>query len=372
MKTILKHPRLFVGLAALWLMVQLFQLMCGGVLMGSDSDRYIFSAQQLALGGEMAPKAAPYLGYIFTVWLIDQVLGFGLVGVVCFQLGLSVLSVGLAHRLLVREAGHAAAGLFLVLMFGFPDFVQWHRYLLTDSMSASLVLLGSCLIYQAIQTRKLGQYVLTLLVIGLGATVRPNGWLLFIPLIVCVSWVEFKTWKRILAMLLGAVLLILLVMASPQFKASVGAEKPAQQLLEGRVIWGAQETYLQMKPETLASDGYGGVLEYAQMHPIATAELMLKRVFWELVKVRPYYSTLHNIVIAVVLIPVYWLAVLGMVRCRSTLFHLMLAVFVLHMALVAITFADWDGRFFMHAYPTLVLMAAWGFSLGPARMKLFK
>jgi hypothetical protein len=50
----------------------------------------------------------------------------------------------------------------------------------------------------------------------------------------------------------------------------------------------------------------------------------------------------------------------------------MLAVFVLHMALVAIALADCNGRFLMHAYPTLVLMAAWGFSLSSARMKLFK
>jgi len=361
MKNFLEHPRLMVGLLGLWLLFQIFQVMSGGVLLGSDSERYIFSAQQLAQGGEMAPKAAPYLGYIGAVWLFQHALGLGLVGVVCFQLMLSLVSVALAHRILLREAGHTAAGIFLILVLAFSDFVQWHRYVLTDSMSASLVLIGACLIYQAAHIRRLWMYSLTLLVIGFGAMVRPNGWLLFLPLISYWSWIEFKGFQRLLAMVLGVLGLTVLVLLSPQFKTSVDAEKPAQQLLEGRVIWGAKDTYLQMQPKQLGSDGYAGVMEYAIAYPAQTAYLMSKRVLWELAKVRPYYSSVHNIYILVFMIPIYVLMTLACLLCRSRLMYLLMATFSLHLALVAITFSDWDGRFLMHVYPVMAMLAGLGF-----------
>jgi len=77
--------------------------------------------------------------------------------------------------------------------------------------------------------------------------------------------------------------------------------------------------------------------------------------------VRPFYSTRHNVAAAVLLIPLYLFAAIGYARgWRVPLVRLCAAVTVLHLGLVGLTFANWDGRFFLYVYPLFALVAAAG------------
>ena len=131
---------------------------------------------------------------------------------------------------------------------------------------------------------------------------------------------------------------------------------------EGRVVWGDPATYIVM-PADEAGTGKGlvSVLGYVGRHPVASFRLMSFRVAAELGHVRAFYSAGHNVVIAVVLIPMYLLAVVGLFVTRhESLARLLVAVIAGHLVVVALTWADWDGRFLLHVFPLIGIFAACG------------
>jgi hypothetical protein len=81
----------------------------------------------------------------------------------------------------------------------------------------------------------------------------------------------------------------------------------------------------------------------------------------EVAHVRPYYQTRHNVLIVAVLLPLYALAAIGIVATwRHPLTHLVLGVIVAHLLLVAVSLADYDGRFLLHVWGPIAILAAAG------------
>ena len=356
---------LFLAVGLIWLAFQVVGLMIAGIQFGTDSPRYIDSANALITGVEMDSRAGPYLGYIFLVSLF-QWAGLGLAGVIGFQLLFALVALWAVFDLARNLAGSSWAGFWAALPVAtFLDFTQWHRYVLTDSISASITVIGAWMIWRTAQQRRPMLYFAVLLFLVFGALVRPNGWLMVMVALLTWSLTHWpKTHQRLISALASVVIMVVVVPLTPSFSVSVDVESPAQQLLEGRVGWGAQETYRDMPQMQIHETGYGGVLKYGMSYPIATAALMMERVAWEMAKVRPYFSLQHNLYILAYLVPIYLLVAAGVwALFRSPLTYFILGIFGLHMALVAVTFADWDGRFLLYSWPLLCVLAGSGLTL---------
>lgn len=353
----------FAALLAIWATIQVASFMLGGVALGGDSARYIESGVALFEGGELNARAAPYLSYIFLVGLCDW-LGAGLTGVVILQLIAAAAALWFVFDL-GRSVGGEWAGFWAALPVAtFLDFTQWHRYVLTDSLSASLTVLSVWLLYQCVIRRGLWVYPVLLLTLAAGALLRPNGWLVVLLAIVVIAFVVSSNWvARSLTAAGGVIALLLVISLTPSFSVSLEAESPASQVLEGRVIWGAEQTYKDMPAVELSAPGYSGVLEYAVAHPAAYISLMANRVGWELAGVRPHFSTKHNVYVLLYLMPLYLFTVIGLIRYwRHPVIILSIFTFALHAGLIAITFADWSGRFLTYAFPLLCVCFGAGVS----------
>jgi hypothetical protein len=117
-----------------------------------------------------------------TLWLS----GFHLNGVVLFQAGLLAISTGLCAWTLRRWLHPVAAGLFVFLCVLSPAQVHYARWILRESLFASLVLLGMAALIAHFTSRKpfdrlwLGLYALICLVAFL---VRENGILFLVALL---------------------------------------------------------------------------------------------------------------------------------------------------------------------------------------------
>ncbi len=161
------------------------------------------------------------------------------------------------------------------------------------------------------------------------------------------------------AVVAGASLIVALIVA-PRLSGNLSAVNPAGMLERGQTIWDYDGWRIAMPPP--AGDAPGpGPIAYALQHPIATAELMLARLGVHLAHVRPFYSTAHNAVIVLWLLPIYALAALAFWTSEEQpLTRWCALAFASQAFVVALTHADWDGRYLAHVMPIVYPFAAAG------------
>jgi hypothetical protein len=153
------------------------------------------------------------------------------------------------------------------------------------------------------------------------------------------------------------------LVVAPRLSGNLSAVGPAAMLERGQTIWDYDGWRLAMPASADAAESgqARGSIAYAMQHPIATAGLMLARLGVHLAHVRPYYSSAHNAVIVLWLLPVYALATVAVRRTWSQpLTRWCAAAFASQALVVALTHADWDGRYLAHVMPIVYPFVAAG------------
>ena len=124
----------------------------------------------------------------------------------------------------------------------------------------------------------------------------------------------------------------------------------AQQLAEGRVFYGPWQLRM---PDRQPEQGVAG---YIASHPLSVARLMVARIAAEAAHIRPGYSDRRNLVFGVWAGTIWLLALPGMWLWRNTGFTwLAVGVIAAQFGLVAVTFADIEGRFLIHVVGPIAL-----------------
>ncbi|MBW3570074.1 MAG: glycosyltransferase family 39 protein [Gemmatimonadetes bacterium] len=346
-------------LAALFAAVNGAMLARYGVRLGGDTHRFLSGAAHLLAGEPLQGREPTFVGYAAVVAL-SQAAGAGLAGVVAVQLLFAALATAALYDTGRRLGGRAAGFLAAAFFGGNPDFARFNVVIISDSLYVSLVALAAWAVHRAAE-RGGAAYAAAVPVVAFAALVRPNGWVL-VPLAAAYWIARTRRAAGVRVALVCAVFAVAaapLVLLAPATKSvqDVGAY---QELRDGTVIWGYDARRLPMPPEGgPASGGLEGMAGYALRHPIATARLAAERLGTEMVHTRPFYSPAHNAVVLAVLLPLYALAVLGLARVsREPLALLLLAIIVAHGAVIAATFADWDGRFLLYVLHLVGVLAA--------------
>ena len=342
-------------LVVLFVALNLALLARTGVRMGGDSPTYIQGANQLLQGRLMAQRPGLWVGYEGVV-AFCQATGIGLRGVVAIQLAVAAIAAvaqySLARSLAGRWAGLAAAGLLVAN----PEIARFHSYILTDSLYTSAAILATWGIYQAGERRG-AWYILGAGLVLAAALLRPNGW--FLLPIAAGYWLVRATPRgavRWLALGGMAAVLVLGALALPFVRAGVEFEHPGSYLRRGDIVSDYTGWLLPMPVESTpaAGDGLRGTIGYAMRHPVATALLAVARTGAELARVRPFYSTAHNVVALAYVLPLYALAILGYLRVRrAPLAGLLAAVIASHLLFPVFLGADWDGRYLLFTLPLI-------------------
>ncbi len=335
-----------------------------GVMFGGDTSRYTLGADRLLAGDGLDYRQRIYSGYVALVALADAS-RLGLDGVVVVQVLMAALAAlalfDLGRHLAGRWVGLAAAALY-VTSLDFTRFTGWHAYILTDSSYTSAVAIATWAVHRA-GLRRGWWFVVAGLLVLFAASLRPQGWML-IPVAV-VYWVAPRVvggWRRVAVAsgvfaVFGAIVLL-----SPGLSASTADASPGRALRTGLVIYASADWRISMpREEPSRSRGWGDVAHYARRHPVASAKTAVARVAAEVAHVRPFYSAKRNAVIAIYLIPLYALALIGVVVAwRDQGVRLAATLVFLHLGLVMVFFADYDGRFLAHVLPLIGLLAALG------------
>jgi hypothetical protein len=274
--------------------------------------------------------------------------------------GLTALSPWLRPALCSLLAGHlfsTPVGLLAALAFiCAPDLQRWNFYALPEGVNNSLLTMVMCLTLLARKERRW----LMLLVPALAwfCTLRAESSVLALSVITLAL-----TGSKLGAVLGGLVLIVVWLALSPS--ESAGSFNLARALYRGKIIWNYSN--LPAPPEAVlpphGAGFIGTILHYTASYPVWMAETALSRLFWFWIHARPFYSLGHNLVAVAQSIaltcsfPAYWLI---KHRLANRAVVPPLALILIQTGIVALTFADWDGRHFVRIMPPLLLLASAG------------
>ena len=354
----MKHHALIVIAASLF--TGLMALLAYGVRFDGDTVRYTNGAMHLLTGQPFEAKEASYLGYVAVVATAFSA-GAGPLSVVLFQILVGVLAAitlyDLSRELYGAHAALISSAIFILNI----DIARRHVYILTDSLYISFIVIAVWAIHRAAVFRGLW-FPVAIVVVTFTALLRPNGWLLVPIAIVYLLWrtVRSRAWAVVALVIVVAALVAVTAVVRP-VRSAVDAERPDHWLRAGVIIWGYEQWKLPMPSDNAPEQGWTSGLIYAAQHPVASARLALTRLAVELLHVRPYYTAGRNALILAFYPLLYVLAIAGFARARAhPLGWLAASIIGTHLALVALTFADWSGRFLLYVVPLLSLAAGGG------------
>jgi 4-amino-4-deoxy-L-arabinose transferase-like glycosyltransferase len=330
-----------------------------GIHHGGDTKRYLAGATNLLGHLPLTGKQPSYLGYLLVVAFV-QSLNLGTNYIILIQIIVASLA-GLTLYEIGREFGGETVGILGALLYIFNlEIVRWHTYLLTDSLYISFVIFSTWFIHLAAKRGK-WFYVPALLSIAFTILIRPNGWLfLWIAPIYWLSQTTLSKWKKwVFTLVVLGCIGAAGIMASG-FSTGVEAEQPDQMLKQGVIIWGYKDWQFPMPIDELTtSKGLVSGLQYGIKHPISSIGLAFSRVAIEIIHIRPFYSLVHNTIVLLLMLPIYIFSISGWYRTRGKPITKLLTIVILsHLALVALFFADWDGRFILYIFPLICVLAS--------------
>lgn len=333
--------------------------------LGGDTGIYLDGAASLLNGQPLTERQPSYLGYIAVVAAF-QAIGSGLTGLVIAQIAAAVVAAVAVYRLAVELGGRVAGGLS-VLWFAFDiNTNRWQAYVLSDSLFMSCLALSTWLVHVATsRPARWSRYAVAAVAMVAAGLVRPEGWFV-IPAAV-LYWVaraDGAAGRKVAALGAGVVACLgLYAVVAPRLGGNLRAVGPAAMLRSGETIWEYDRWRVAMPDDPVWSSHTGSqaAVIYAFRHPISTARLMGARLLVHAVHVRPYYSRAHNLVIAAWLLPLYAAAIAGAWALRrQPLLWWCGLVLATQSLVVALTHADWDGRYLAHVMPLVYPFAACG------------
>jgi len=335
----------------------------GGPRYGVDTIRFIEGSDHFAAGTPYQAKEGGYRGYIWLLTLSRRVFGRP-EGILVLQWLCGLASSLLVCRLILERTNWTSAVVGTGFFIAFPDISQWNNYVLTDSLYISTIAATLFSMHRLLRAPTGARFAALAAVLLFGGLLRPSGWLV-IAATVPFLWFELQGINRRSVLVASIVVAggVTLFVGTSTFRGSVYGEHPDGGFAAGFVIDGYREGDHRMPSPSFTMDGtLTSVARYVWEAPAATASLVGARLVRGVAHVRPYYSWPHNLLIAVMLWPLNLLALVTLPAiARDGFSRYLWLICASHLLLIAVVLIDWDGRFYIHALPVVLVLAMDGF-----------
>ncbi|ANQ50819.1 hypothetical protein MY04_3466 [Flammeovirga sp. MY04] len=359
------YPLLFI----LWLITHGILWQSIGPKLGADS-RFFFYLSDDILNHQMTfDRSVWYLTYgIFITFfrLFTQKIEAIVVG----QLALNFLSGVCLYQIIKKYSDHstiAFLGTFAYLFF--PISLEWNYIIYSESLFTSL----SIITFYFFTRKKYWKFTFLFL---LTFFTRPNGIVLLSALVIAyfLELYQSKKIKRSYIIGISSIGFLLLLIILNRMMSFYGPLMIEGYLI-AEIIYPKYTYFIQPidTPFLISKDhnillqliGFSlGNLWYSIQ--LFTIKSMF---FWGHIK--PYYSTLHNLLIVVTLYPLYFISVFGIRQINK--WDLLLRSFVLFILfqglVVGLTSENWDGRFLPPLLPYLIILGCLGLKKYPTLSK---
>ena len=105
-----------------------------------------------------------------------------------------------------------------------------------------------------------------------------------------------------------------------------------------------------------------GFIQFISINFTEYLKIFFHKIFWMLLRIRPYYSDLHNLYLLIFNIAFYISFVYAFINKPKNLLSLNIINFYIlfSIILVGLTFADWSGRFSLYILPFIMIYSSSG------------
>jgi len=312
------------------------------VIARGDSYFYFKGASQIF---ELSSFEFMYAGYMLLLHFSQLISSSG-VFMVLIQSAFTILAAYALFSLAKEYGGLKAAWLSVGFYLLNPMLSQWTRYILTESIFYSLIIIGFRLVTLQTNARFKVIVPVTLLL----TTLRPNGIIVACSLfsililkskcrILIRSIFLFLTWIP------GILLAVFFLNSGSTNQATLGSSI-FRATLEGNVVFGVTELNLEMpEPKTLDRSNFAFV-QYVIQNPVAIFQIALLRIYWELKQIRPWYSSSLNFFLIVTMITFYIFIFFGWFQVlRKPITKAIIVMTLPSSIFIGLTWAIWEGRF---------------------------
>jgi 4-amino-4-deoxy-L-arabinose transferase-like glycosyltransferase len=334
-----------------------------GIKYWLDTGRYIGGAEKIINGTAFEHRENQFLGYMLLI-SVTKILNLPLVSIVIIQVLTALLAAwalfDIGNKLANNKyAGFIAAALFLCN----PFIVQWHQYILTESLYTSFVIFSFWSLANILKNKKPLNYVLSVAILISTMLLRPNGWIL-LPVFVIFYFITSGFERRTKLILAGITIMIFIITATSVsvFRNSIQITTPMQNLQNGVTVWNHPELAVKMPKEpNLNNDKLSDGIKYVARHPLSSLKLGAIRASYTLIHIRPYHSINYKIRVLMWIIPAYIFAIIGLFAHRKKQITLAgLLIIAGHLLVVALTYAEHDSRFDIYILSVFYIFAGAG------------
>ena len=336
-----------------------------GVKLGNDSYFYLGESKNILNGKSSFLDYKSKFGYLLFL-LPFLYFNLPLISIVFVQLLFTSLSAWCLYKIATKYFCKLS-GLICVTLFLFYFPLQIRNfYILTEILFIDLSII---LTFFIVFFRKRYTPTIILLIITLVA-IRPNGILFVFSIMFCALYFLIEYKKKVLLILFFTILLITALPIYNFINIYLENLNLIESLNKG-IIWGwSFENNKICKVSCLSNElinnNYSntvlGYLQFVIINFLEYFKIFFLKIFWLILRARPYYSDLHNYYILIFDLIFYSSFVYGFIKRPKNIFsiNIMLLYILLSIALVGLTFADWSGRFSLYFLPFVMIFSSYG------------
>jgi len=336
-----------------------------GVKLGNDSKFYLRETINIINNDVSIFQHKSKFGYLLFL-LPFLYLGLPLYSVVLFQILITSIAAlclfKITEKFFCKFSGVICVGLFL---FYFPLQIR-NFYILTEMLfiDVSLILFFFIVFFKR-------QYLPIIFILLLFLiSIRPNG-ILFLFSILTTLFLFFINNKKYLYLGIYLVSGCIIFLPIINFLNAYLQDLNLIESLNKGIIWGysfqtgkiCEFSCINIEfinndfPNTLF-----GYFQFVSVNFIEYFKIFFYKIFWMLLRARPYYSDLHNIYLLSLDLILYSSFIYGFIRKQKNLLSLDFINFYIlfSIILVGLTFADWSGRFSLYILPFMMIFSSYG------------
>jgi hypothetical protein len=318
-----------------------------------DSRWYVAQAEHFPDFSKLSNVGATGYGYVGFVALISAGKLFSSTSnaIEWFTVFLnSVFVIGASFTLLrLGSRWGFFAGWFMASFFLLnPQIAQWTRYVLTEATFFSGLVF---VIAASLEARARGKplWLPLWIIVIIVSSIRPNG-IVIIPAVITfmILTANKSSFFKFSVLSLSITTFIIGALTLPHLRTGGSSDDWAfgPKTWNGEVIAEMSEMRLSMPIPSDSSPTRIAFLRYLFEHPIAVINLTAHRIGWELVQVKPWYGWRLNSLITLFMIVFYFFGFIGWFSSRrSNLNKLIWSLSLPSVAIVAVSWASYEGRF---------------------------
>ena len=333
-----------------------------GYKLGSDSPRYINAAFKIINGSLPDGKALSYLTYDFFLAFCIFV-KINLFGSVIIQIFLTAIAALCLLKIGTDFWSENVGKLTFFIFLFYPHIQIRNFYILTESIFISLTIIGFYLI-----TNKSKKFeICGFITLFFASFIRPNSIILLVIIFIKLLNIIINSHNKFYYYFFLIISLFLIIPVFNIVDILIGKEQIYNYMLSGAIIQGFPE--LNINPLVLENEikskyNIFKIISAFYQDPIYFFNMITTKLYWSILRYRPYYSEVHNYFILISSLTAYLFFIIGIfVKIKRNLILKKLIIYFIALTLLVIvfTFVDWSGRFFLPALPFIFLFSSAGF-----------